>query len=775
MKDGSGNLLGSWKLSRIEQYAGGFVTDISISTDGTRKTIGTDVFAGYVRDTDDPEWRCVFTEQTMQPADYAYIPPATSKTGQGNLVGCKSIQIAPSDKNRIYAVGHGYLFRIDIGAAPAKTITATRCNLSQRRIDPNMGNDRFWSSGIAIHPTNKDICILGTDNDGVWYTTDGGVSPMVQVAGLPDCQSNNNRYMVAIDPSDGNYVYVHVYGTGLYRSTTGVTGTFTQVTGGPLSCTCMRFLNDGTLYIGSDAVRDGSRNNIWKLRDEAWAQLTIPQIDIATFDFNPAVPGHLVGMNTDGAMAVSLDYGLTWLGSNSSYNTAYPPNAPISRGGGEVLWAQHRKDSHFTAQIRFDTATSDRLWITNGIGTAYCDTVPTVWNTAPGPTWIDWSKGIHELVGTNHFVNPNTGTMFCIDGDKPIWRDARRAGGLTPLWPFWNDTLDGTNKPHSKDTPQGHMIDYAIDDPNWLVACVGRVGGYHCFSADDGKRWDEWTGPFPGGQMYEGGSIAVSNKDNVIIAQARSTQGRVIYSLNATQKDAVWNDINLGGVTPITSTSIAVWLHRRILTSDKTRPGVFAILINNVNPATSQTPRTDGTCGLWVTTNGGVNWTKTYDGVIGFGPNPGAIAGKDTRQFYQAKLSYIPGRTGELLYNPHATDSDAPEDEFYHITNDGANVTSIRPSEIKMMRWFDFGKNINPSSPYPAVYFYAKVSGVWGVYVTWDFFATAPVLICSQYPGGWLDRITNIGADLYRPGVCYIGHGGSGHSRLDYGYRLGTT
>lgn len=764
MLNGSGNLTGTFTTTPLPAGAGGFVIGISISSDGQRKLVWTDVFNCWLRDSGQTRWREVLTAASLPAADFDPANLNASLTLASGLGGTAAGKIAPSDKSRFYATFNGFLYRCDIAGGGA--ITATKCNLTAKRIQPNVGGQRFFGPGVDVHPTNKDILLLGTNDDGVYWSTDGGLT-MTAVAGLPSPTApasdafGHARSMVAIDPTDGNYAYVHVHGTGLFRSTTGVSGAFTQMAGGPISCTNIQFAADGTLFLCSDYITAGPANNLWKVtRGGAWTQLTLPSgINVSCFALNPLNPGHLVAADGTGQMLVSFDYGASWLG-NGIIMPSFPTSGYINRAGGEVLWYQHKtKTAYFPAQIMFDPAVANRLWLVHGLGVAYTDTLPTVWNTAP-INWVDASAGIEELVASDHFVNPNTGTIFGLYGDKPIWRynNLDRYDNV-PRAPYLNGVLnDGS-------TPQGLCMDYAIDDPNWLVAVVGRVGGRNCFSADDGRKWIQWVGPFPGGFQVEGGSIAVSNKNNVIIAPGRNEVGRVVYTKDATNPAAVWSDITLGGVTPVVASVNAVTTLRHIVTADKQRPGVFALLVNNINPVGGALGR--DIAGLWVTTNGGDNWTRTITGIVGDGTN-----GKEYRQFWKAKLAYIPGKSGELLYSPHADDTAFPNDELYHILGDGSGgVTALRPTEIKLVRWFGFGKAM-PGQSYPAVIIYAKVNGVWGFYVSFDWFATTPIMVQAANPLGRIDKVGHVAGDMTRFGRFYMGFSGSGGMKIDYSKRV---
>lgn len=770
MRDQSGALLGSFNVEPVVAGGGGYVMWVDIASNGD-KAVGTDVFNAWVRKSGAAKWREVFTSESLPAFDYAPENANAAQTGTSGFGGAASGVYAPSDPTRLYTMGNGFVYRVDltVGGAP----TATKFAMTPKYLLPNSGTQRFFGPMIDVHPTDKNIVLFGTCADGVYYTLDGGATAPVAVSGLsaptafPEA-ANRARNIVAIDPYNPNYVYIHIFGVGLYQSTTGVTGTFTLLPGGPTSCSSVSFAPDGRLFVCSYYLASGNYNTIWHVtRAGVWTQLSTPTFNATFIAIDPLNAGRLVALDLSGAMMVSNDLGATFLGGSSAiFNSAYPPNCPVVRGGGEVKWYQNKNESYHAGQIKFDPVVSGRLWMCHGLGVAYSDTVPSAWNTAPKMEWIDYTNGLEELVAIDHFVNPATGTTFGGYGDKPIWRynDAVKGGNI-PRFPFFNGEPDDNN------TPQFHDIDYAIDDPNFLVACVGRTDQRNCFSRNDGKHWEKWAGPWPGGLLYPGGCIAVSTKNNVVIAPAGGNTGRVVYSKNADSASPTWNDITLGGVTPVIASVNAITTLRHIVTSDKTRPGVFAYLANNGNTTTGLPGR--DIAGLWVTADGGDNWTRTYNGVIGLGPQTvGTVSGQDARQYWKAKLAYIPGKTGELLYNPHADDVACPDDKLWHLTSDGAVQTALRPTEIKLVRWFGFGKAA-PGQTYPAVYFYAKVNGVWGYYASFDWFATTPILIAPANPLGRIDKVTHVAGDMTRFGVVYVGFTGSGGMKHTYKYTLG--
>src|SRR3546814_14299012 len=74
-----------------------------------------------------------------------------------------------------------------------------------------------------------------------------------------------------------------------------------------------------------------------------------------------------------------------------------------------------------------------------------------------------------------------------------------------------------------------------------------------------------------------------------------------------------------------------------------------------------------------------------------------------------------------------------------------------------------------PGAARPAVYFYGTFDKVQGLYASFDWFATDPVLI-SRFPNNSIDYVSaglGLVGDMNRFGRCYLGFGGNGWVRAD--------
>ena len=99
------------------------------------------------------------------------------------------------------------------------------------------------------------------------------------------------------------------------------------------------------------------------------------------------------------------------------------------------------------------------------------------------------------------------------------------------------------------------------------------------------------------------------------------------------------------------------------------------------------------------------------------------------------------------------------------LKDDGAEIVGLPAYRL---RAFDFGMAA-PGAARPAVYFYGTFDKVQGLYASFDWFATDPVLI-SRFPNNSIDYVSaglGLVGDMNRFGRCYLGFGGNGWVRAD--------
>ena len=70
---------------------------------------------------------------------------------------------------------------------------------------------------IVQHPTNPDIFAVGTENNGIYFSTDGGKVWAKRDTGV----MHSTFYTIAFDPNDPEVIYAGGFQTGVYKSVDG--------------------------------------------------------------------------------------------------------------------------------------------------------------------------------------------------------------------------------------------------------------------------------------------------------------------------------------------------------------------------------------------------------------------------------------------------------------------------------------------------------------------------------------------------------------------------
>lgn len=727
-----------WKLTAAPIGAGGgFVTGIDIASDGSRMVCNTDVFNGYIRETGDPQWRLLLRRDNLERADYDPRPDnaATLRAGtpSGENSGTFSTRIAPSDANVIYTAWNAILYRTGDGGR-----TFRRTALPPKAFLADTGPSRRFNRSIDIHPRDPFQVLVGTNGDGCYASKDGfsSFTRLNLPETLKDYSGTPGRYLVAWGP-DGA-AWVHVFGVGLYHAAAGLGGQF-LFSGGPATASCLVVAKDGAVYVCEFRTSDAQiREALHVLRDGQWRRgrdtLNADQVAVSPFD-----PLHLVWVDENSSR---------WWQSRDGGQTSVDLGDDF-RGSGESEWLSNRSKATYPAQILFDPVKRDRLWIAEGVGVNYCD-LP---DKPSGSVVIhDMNAGISEFVATCGLTAAGNAVALLGVMDKGVWRVEERGNDGWAYCPPMGRTLNDSAVAHIR------SLDNASDAPNFVVGL---------FQQDSSNGWSEDWGksftafPPPPGQpsWLPGGDCAVSTRENIIIAQGN--RGGAWWTKKGGRRSEDWHPVAFGGYASVNSWINAYYVHRDCIAADKTRPGVFAAIVNNIY----KLPNNDDAvgrdiAGLWINRNGGEgDWERRISGTLA----PRGSRHHSLSQFWQARLAYIPGRSGELLYAN--CEGGNRYDKLMWLKDDGAELIGL-PAE--RLFGFDFGAAA-PGSDYPALYFYGTSKGIQGLYASFDWFATDPILI-GRFPNDSIDRVSlglGLVGDMNRFGRCYVGFGGNGWVRAD--------
>ncbi|WP_344708960.1 hypothetical protein [Sphingomonas humi] len=673
-------------------------------------------------------WRPLFSPSSMAPKDYDPLPEHKDKA---DSLGVAGIRIAPSNKDIIFAVFCGYVWR---SADGGRTVQRTR--FPQKRFNPNGGWQRLFNPTVDIHPVDPSSVLVGTWGEGAWCTADGGATwrqaDLPPAEGTPDGQEG--IHLVAFDPAQPNRVYVFVAGLGLFRSDTGPGGKFDLLAGGPTRSSNIVPGPGGDLFV-CEFSKDRWGGKVWRYSPMAGWTSAQPKREAMTLAFDPRKPGTALLVNADGVLMKSDDFCATF---------AELTGWKWAENGGEIQW-MGGLSTMYPAQVKFDPNVPGQAWIAQGVGVASANI------DDPAIRVQDWSAGIEELCAWSTLCVPG-GKTYLAAMDKPFWR-------VDSLSAYTNDfrfpVLEGNG--HNADfVAFATWMDYAPEDPRFLVGVVapGQWSGPG-YTTNGGESWKVFSGQ-PEGGWGKGGCIAAASKTNFVVLPSNNAPG--VYTLDGGKS---WATIKLDGKSPTTGFANAFYVGRKNLSADKSRPGTFALVFTTLS---GNDEYLNVLGGLWLSRDGGRSWTQQLAGLIGppgTKPREVAVAGGDARQFWQCQLEYVPGRSGELVYTPHA---DLSADRFFWSQDDGKTWAELHKS-IRNVRAFGFGKAA-PGQARPSLFFWGEVRGRQGLFASFDWLASEPRLV-SRFPSQMLANVSCIGGDLNNFGRVYVGTSCAGWVRVD--------
>ena len=156
---------------------------------------------------------------------------------------------------------------------------------------------RFDGQKMAVDPENPNVVYVGTPQNGLFVTTDGG-DTWQSVSAVPvSLTDSNGNYPgitgIEFDPALGitggktNTIFAASYGHGVYESTNG--GTSWSAIGGPSHVEYAAVSSTGVYY----AVGNG--NSLWSYKNGTWTELVLNiRGRVETVAVNPSNPSEIV-------------------------------------------------------------------------------------------------------------------------------------------------------------------------------------------------------------------------------------------------------------------------------------------------------------------------------------------------------------------------------------------------------------------------------------------------------------------------------------------------
>ncbi|MFI8105289.1 RICIN domain-containing protein [Streptomyces sp. NPDC086023] len=447
-----------------------------------------------------------------------------------NLLGIDALATDPVDPDRLYLAAGTYT---NDWAGNGALLRSTDRGRTFRRTDLPFklgGNEDGRGAGerLVIDPSDNRTLLLGTRKNGLWRSTDSGVT-WRQVSSFPvkdGASSGAGISFVTYGPAGSNTVYVGVAdkGTSLYRSTDGGS-TWQAVAGQPTG----RFpqhgvvSGDGSLYLtytdalGPNGVTAGS---VWRHtpKSGAWRNVSPSQggYGFSGLAVDPRKPSTVMVTTLDrwwpeDEIYRTTDGGTTWkaLADKSVRNASAAPYVGTHTG-------------HWMTALAIDPFDSGHVLYGTGNG---------IWRskdaaaTDSGGTshWTSGARGLEETALMDAIAPPGGAAVVTAMGDQGGFRhdDLTRV----PAGRLGNPTMANSTD-----------IDFAQSDPRVMVR-VGRGGEQDgAYSTDGGSNWNGFKAePVAGAQ--DGHVALAADGSTIVWTQA----GQAPY--RSTDKGASWSRV----------------------------------------------------------------------------------------------------------------------------------------------------------------------------------------------------------------------------------------
>jgi len=636
---------------------------------------------------------------------------------ENGFIGVESLALDPQNANNIYMLcGTDYLNngRTAILKSTDKGNTFTYTDVTDKFKTHGNGGGRSNGERLAVDPKNSNILYCGTRSNGLWKSTDAGVTWNLAWNGVTTTANGNGICFVLFDPSSSvvngasQTIYIGVSRTGgatLYRSTNGG-ASFTDISPTTSFMPHRAALQGTTMYVtyanGEGPNLGEGSGKVYKLNTStgAWTNVTPAHskdypyggVSIDPTNVNRVIVStcgmywnNQFGTGWGDFVFLTTDGGASWtlrIGNNSTYDA----NGMGWSSGGAINWMDC---------IEFDQANLNRVRVIGGGGVYTCPDI-----TATNTSWKYDVVGIEETAFLDGVSIPG-GPFISSFGD---------------VSGFVHEPL--TSVPSTKLSPVGgynnNSIAYAAANPNKVVR-IANEGNVVYYSNDKGSTWTAASS-----NMGEAGRVAVSADGGTII-HCPSGSSTTYYSTNNGTSWSSSSGVSLGDAAPV---------------ADQVNANYFYIY----HPSTGQ---------LFRSTNKGVSFS-----VAG---TPGASTANHPWESALART--VPGREGHI-WIPIGRNG------LKYSTNAGAAYTTV--SNVSYCKSIGIGKAM-PGANYPTVFIWGTVSGVTGLFrstdqgATWlrinnnsTQFAGAPLLVGDMNVDGRVFMSAGGGRGLiyWEPAAC---------------------
>lgn len=638
-----------------------------------------------------------------------------------NQLGVESVATDPIHPNVVWAAVGAYADSWNAGNNGAilrsdnygKTWTTTELPIMLG------SNDQGRDSGerLAVDPNDDNILYFASRNNGLWKSSDGGVT-WAQDTAFPDLGDNTDSGLqfVTFNTSEKHLgtptrqIFVgDADKTALYSSDD-AGATWTTVSGGPAGMIPIKdqISADGQMYVVYDTYTGPywtSAGRLYEFDLKTGTSKDISPVD-GTFGYDglsvdPRDP-NLVAVATEDRWSpvdtvyVSNDAGATWddMSANDSMNIGYEPY---------LSWGGTPKFGWWIAAVAIDPFDPNHLVYGTGATLYGTDDLGAVSTGGTVDITASASKGIEETSVQDLLVPNSTAKSACL-----------LVSAVGDLGGFCHTSLT-TSPTDFFDAAVNTGSGTAQDASGSLIAFVGEGGGSTAigrYSTDGGATWTDFTKP--GTMTWGQGKVAVSADGSTILWNPADGSSPV-YS---TDKGATWTAVTglPTGVTPVADT-------------------VNSADFYAIDAATGV---------LYTSTDGGATFTVKASGLT--------AAGND-------QILPTPGKTGDLYFA-------AQSGGLLHSTDGGATWTALDASGPSVVTAADaIGTGAAaPGSACKTLYLVGTVNGATGFFMSTDDARSWTRINSDQQNFAWISVITG---DPHRYGRVYVGTNGRGIETID--------
>ncbi|MBK8806722.1 MAG: hypothetical protein IPO21_08775 [Bacteroidales bacterium] len=596
------------------------------------------------------------------------------------LLGIEALAIDPQAPNKLYMLagisyfngGKTQILRSDDYGATFKSTDVT----SQFKAHGN-GMGRQTGERLVVDPNNSNILFCGTRRNGLFKSTDGGVSwSAVSSLAVSSTPNDNGICIVAFDPqstvsnnaTQTIYVGVSILGTTNLYVSKDAGASWAAVASQPTDLMPHRLSFDGIGNIYINYANGAGPHGHWDPASETMDKGMVMKYNIANKTWTDITPSGftraLGGICVDKknpnriiASSINTYVQQPWgwgdkiffsENGGTSWTDLFASNK-ISMANGGKPWIDGHA-IHWAGSIEFDPFNSEKVIVTSGNGIFMTENI-----SASVSTWTFTTDGIEETVPLDAISIPE-GPFISVIGDYD-------GSAYTDVF--------ASTKLHSPQIGTTTGIDYAKKNTKYVVRAGGDDKGEKFplyYSSNTGSTWTAFGNKPNGSLLYKGG-ISISADGTTVLWSPENSS----TTYRTTNFGNTWTSAT--GVSVTNAYPVA----------DAENANKFYIFNSS-------------TGAFLVSTDKGVSFSQKATIAAGY-----------------KKIRVAPGKEGDIWVACGASG-------LQRSTNSGTSFTKI--AKVSVCDAVGFGKAATISG-FPAVFIWGKIDGgVVGIYKSDDAGAT---------------------------------------------------